>query len=39
MRVYRLNRIGNLFVFNFNYCVFEDWVVFILDKMVEEQEE
>lgn len=31
-----LNRIGNLFVLNDNYCVFEDWVVFILDKMLEE---
>lgn len=39
MRVYRLNRIGNLLVPNSNYCAFEDWVVPILDKMVEEQEE
>ncbi|PSK56650.1 deoxyhypusine synthase [Elsinoe australis] len=34
-----LNRIGNLFVPNNNYCAFEDWVVPILDKMLEEQEE
>jgi deoxyhypusine synthase len=34
-----LNRIGNLIVPNANYCAFEDWVVPILDKMLEEQEE
>lgn len=33
-----LNRIGNLLVPNDNYCAFEDWVVPILDKMLEEQE-
>ncbi|ORY56939.1 Deoxyhypusine synthase [Pseudomassariella vexata] len=33
-----LNRIGNLMVPNGNYCKFEDWVVPILDKMLEEQE-
>ncbi|KAK4706170.1 deoxyhypusine synthase, partial [Phenoliferia sp. Uapishka_3] len=33
-----LNRIGNLLVPNDNYCKFEDWVVPILDTMVEEQE-
>ncbi|RPA87575.1 Deoxyhypusine synthase [Ascobolus immersus RN42] len=33
-----LNRIGNLLVPNDNYCKFEDWVVPILDKMLEEQE-
>ncbi|KIM28617.1 hypothetical protein M408DRAFT_329382 [Serendipita vermifera MAFF 305830] len=32
-----LNRIGNLVVPNENYCKFEDWVVPILDKMLEEQ--
>ncbi|KAM7208548.1 Deoxyhypusine synthase [Naviculisporaceae sp. PSN 640] len=32
------NRIGNLLVPNSNYCAFEDWVVPILDKMLEEQE-
>ena len=33
-----LNRIGNLLVPNSNYCSFEDWVIPILDKMLEEQE-
>lgn len=33
-----LNRIGNLVVPNANYCAFENWVVPILDKMLEEQE-
>jgi len=33
-----LNRIGNLIVPNNNYCLFEDWVVPILDKLLEEQE-
>ncbi|KLU92868.1 deoxyhypusine synthase [Magnaporthiopsis poae ATCC 64411] len=33
-----LNRIGNLVVPNSNYCAFEDWVVPILDKMLDEQE-
>jgi len=33
-----LNRIGNLVVPNRNYCAFEDWVVPILDKMLEEQD-
>jgi len=33
-----MNRIGNLLVPNDNYCKFEDWVVPILDKMLEEQE-
>lgn len=33
-----MNRIGNLLVPNDNYCKFEDWVVPILDKMIEEQE-
>lgn len=32
-----LNRIGNLLVPNDNYCKFEDWVVPILDKLLEEQ--
>jgi deoxyhypusine synthase len=35
---FRLNRIGNLLVPNSNYCAFEDWVVPLLDKMLEEQE-
>ncbi|KAJ6260657.1 hypothetical protein Dda_4884 [Drechslerella dactyloides] len=33
-----MNRIGNLVVPNDNYCKFEDWIVPILDKMLEEQE-
>jgi deoxyhypusine synthase len=33
-----LNRIGNLIVPNDNYCAFEDWLIPILDKMLEEQE-
>ncbi|KAJ1973066.1 Deoxyhypusine synthase [Dimargaris xerosporica] len=32
-----LNRIGNLLVPNDNYCKFEDWVVPILDQLLEEQ--
>ncbi|KAJ3008688.1 UNVERIFIED_CONTAM: hypothetical protein HDU68_002996 [Siphonaria sp. JEL0065] len=32
-----LNRIGNLVVPNANYCAFEDWVMPILDEMLEEQ--
>ncbi|ERF76518.1 Deoxyhypusine synthase [Endocarpon pusillum Z07020] len=38
LRAQGLNRIGNLIVPNSNYCAFEDWVVPILDKMLEEQE-
>lgn len=34
-----LNRIGNLLVPNDNYCKFEEWIVPILDKMLEEQDE
>ncbi|KAI9792266.1 MAG: Deoxyhypusine synthase [Peltula sp. TS41687] len=34
-----MNRIGNLYVPNSNYCAFEDWVVPILDRLLEEQEE
>jgi deoxyhypusine synthase len=33
-----LNRIGNMIVPNANYCAFEDWIIPILDKMLEEQE-
>ncbi|KAF3903571.1 hypothetical protein AA313_de0202722 [Arthrobotrys entomopaga] len=33
-----MNRIGNLVVPNDNYCKFENWVVPIFDKMLEEQE-
>ncbi|RGB29854.1 deoxyhypusine synthase [Rhizophagus diaphanus] len=32
-----MNRIGNLIVPNDNYCKFEDWVIPILDKLLEEQ--
>ncbi|KAK8885133.1 hypothetical protein M9Y10_044262 [Tritrichomonas musculus] len=32
-----LNRTGNLIVPNSNYCKFENWIMPILDKMVEEQ--
>lgn len=38
LRAKGLNRIGNLIVPNNNYCLFEDWVVPILDKLLEEQE-
>ncbi|KAG8623361.1 hypothetical protein KVT40_008337 [Elsinoe batatas] len=33
-----LNRIGNLLVPNDNYCKFEDWIMPILNSMVQEQE-
>lgn len=33
-----MNRIGNLLVPNDNYCKFEEWIVPILDKMLEEQD-
>lgn len=32
-----INRIGNLLVPNDNYCKFEDWVMPLLDSMLEEQ--
>lgn len=32
-----INRIGNLLVPNDNYCKFEDWIMPILDSMLEEQ--
>ncbi|OJJ45287.1 hypothetical protein ASPZODRAFT_152963 [Penicilliopsis zonata CBS 506.65] len=38
LRQQGLNRIGNLVVPNSNYCAFEDWLVPILDQMLEEQE-
>ncbi|QDS69914.1 Deoxyhypusine synthase [Venturia effusa] len=38
LRAKGVNRIGNLLVPNNNYCAFEDWVVPILDTMLEEQE-
>jgi len=33
-----MNRIGNLIVPNNNYCLFEDWLIPILDTMLKEQE-
>lgn len=39
LREQGLNRIGNLLVPNDNYCKFEEWIVPILDKMLEEQDE
>ncbi|ORY17607.1 Deoxyhypusine synthase [Clohesyomyces aquaticus] len=38
LRAKGMNRIGNLVVPNSNYCAFEDWVVPLLDKMLDEQE-
>jgi deoxyhypusine synthase len=38
LRSHGLNRIGNLMVPNKNYCAFEDWIIPIFDKMLEEQE-
>ncbi|KAK5141092.1 Deoxyhypusine synthase [Rachicladosporium monterosium] len=38
LRKQGMNRIGNLIVPNSNYCAFEDWVMPILDRMLEEQE-
>lgn len=37
LRMKGLNRIGNLIVPNDNYCKFEEWIVPILDQMLEEQ--
>ncbi|KAI9841381.1 MAG: Deoxyhypusine synthase [Thelocarpon superellum] len=38
LREQGMNRIGNLVVPNNNYCLFEDWVVPILDQLLEEQD-
>jgi deoxyhypusine synthase len=38
LRKQGMNRIGNLVVPNSNYCAFEDWVMPILDRLLEEQE-
>jgi deoxyhypusine synthase len=38
LRAKGMNRIGNLIVPNSNYCAFEDWVIPILDQLLEEQE-
>jgi len=32
-----LNRIGNMLVPNENYCKFEEWLMPLLDKMLDEQ--
>ena len=32
-----INRIGNLLVPNNNYCLFEDWLTPLLDRMLQEQ--
>ena len=37
LRKQGINRIGNLLVPNDNYCKFEDWILPIFDKMLEEQ--
>lgn len=37
LREQGLNRIGNLLVPNDNYCKFENWVIPLLDEMLEEQ--
>lgn len=39
LRDHGMNRIGNLLVPNDNYCKFEEWIVPILDTMLEEQEQ
>ena len=38
LRAAGMNRIGNLIVPNNNYCLFEEWVVPVLDQMFAEQE-
>ena len=38
LRTRGINRIGNLLVPNDNYCKFENWIVPILNKMVDEQD-
>jgi deoxyhypusine synthase len=37
LRVEGINRIGNLLIPNDNYCKFEDWIMPIFDKLVDEQ--
>lgn len=37
LRKHGVNRIGNLFMPNDNYCLFEDWVMPIFDKMSKEK--
>eukprot|EP00762_Andalucia_godoyi_P000588 ANDGO_05254.mRNA.1 putative deoxyhypusine synthase len=38
LRKQAMNRIGNLIVPNSNYCLFEDWIMPIFDRMYDEQE-
>ncbi|KAI9810934.1 MAG: Deoxyhypusine synthase [Phylliscum demangeonii] len=38
LRARGINRIGNLYVPNDNYCAFEDWLMPILDRLLDEQE-
>ena len=33
------NRVGNMLVPNSNYCAFEDWVMPILDQLLQEQQQ
>ena len=37
LRVKGLNRLGNLLIPNSSYCLFEDWVMPILNTMTDEQ--
>lgn len=39
LRAEGINRIGNLLVPNDNYCRFEEWILPIFDKMLQEQKE
>merc|ERR1712187_760091 len=38
LRLQGLNRVGNLLIPNNNYCIFEDWIMPIMDYMFKEQE-
>jgi deoxyhypusine synthase len=39
LRAKGLNRIGNMLVPNSNYCLFEDWIMPLLDDMLQEQQQ
>ena len=39
LRMKGINRAGNMLIPNSNYCKFEDWVMPILDRMLQEQQE
>lgn len=39
LRSQGLNRIGNMLVPNSNYCLFETWIMPILNAMLDEQEQ